>query len=883
MPPFTRRSVILLVWALIAVVGGAAGWWGMGRERARALRGLIDETRHCALAFNAGETRQLAGAASDLANPAYLSIRTRLDRLRQIDPAVRLVRLLRCRPETARVILLADSEPPNSKKISNPGDDLAGADGLPGLQSVLRDYQPAAEGPQTDSSGTWARGYALIGERPPAGRRAGPVDILALDRAADHWSRDRLLAGLQAAGGVWLLLGLPWGGLLVWRRRVREGDLIRKLTQAAEQSRCAVVITGSDRRVEYVNSGLCAITGWRREEIIGQPVRMLASGDTTDEQFQEIYATIQTGRTWRGETVNRRRDGSTYPARCVAAPLHGRAGGLRHIITVIEDVTERKQVEAALSYAKERAEAGERAKEQFLAMMSHEIRTPLNGIIGFTDLVLDTPLTPEQREYVRTIRGGGESLLQLTDDVLDYSKIDAGRLTLEPQRCSPLECVEAALEAFAAGAAEKHLELLHSVAAGVPASVLADAARLRQVLANLIGNAVKFTPAGEIEVTVQAERRPEDEAGAPGAAGALPSRAWLLSFAVRDTGVGIAPAERGKLFKPFSQVDSTTTRKYGGAGLGLAISQSLAQMMGGEISVESEVGRGTTFTFTMVADEVPAEGPAPGLGDQTFLTGRTLAVVSAAPSLRRELARLAAHWGARAIECTQAGLAAETWDVAVVDLGRAEAESWRQVFVQRPELPSRPLVALIAVDFSNAERDALSGYFQTFVRKPARHQVLGMVLGASLQPAPPGTVAPASGNNPAPAAGLGLRVLLVEGNPVNQRLTQKMLENLGCDWDLAEDGRLALSRLERGSYDLMLLDLHLRGIDGFAVIEQIRRGRAGEQNRDIWITALANDPSEAQRMLTVTGGASDCLARPCKLADLEASLRRSLTGRTPSA
>ena len=157
------------------------------------------------------------------------------------------------------------------------------------------------------------------------------------------------------------------------------------------------------------------------------------------------------------------------------------------------------------------------------------------------------------------------------------------------------------------------------------------------MLANLIGNAVKFTPAGEIEVTVQAERRPEDEAGAPGAAGALPSRAWLLSFAVRDTGVGIAPAERGKLFKPFSQVDSTTTRKYGGAGLGLAISQSLAQMMGGEISVESEVGRGTTFTFTMVADEVPAEGPAPGLGDQTFLTGRTLAVVSAAPSLRRDV------------------------------------------------------------------------------------------------------------------------------------------------------------------------------------------------------------------------------------------------------
>jgi len=870
MVPSLRRSSHVLIWALIALAGGVAGWFGMVRERDRAVRGLLDETRRCALAFSVEEIRPLTGSSADLANPAYLTVKTRLSRLRQVDPEVRVIRLLRREAGSRRVILLADSEPPDSKRAANPGDAFGG-NGRPGLREILRDGRPAAEGPEADAAGARMRGYALVG--PPAGPAGGPEEMLALDRAADHWRRDGWLAGLRAAAEVWLLLGAPWGALLGFGRLARADDLVRKLTQAAEQSRLAVVITGPDRRVEYVNSGLCAITGWRREEILGQPVRMLASGETTDEQFQDIFAAVASGRTWRGETVNRRRDGATYPARCVAAPLHGRAGRLRHIITVIEDVTERKQGEAALSYAKERAESGDRAKEQFLAMMSHEFRTPLNGIIGFTDLLLDTPLTPEQREFVATIRNGGESLLQLTDDVLDYSMLDAGRLTLEAQRCSPLECVESVLEASAARAAEKRLELLHAAAPDVPAVVLADPARLRQVLGQLVGNALKFTAAGEVEVTVRAERRTEDELAGRRGAGA-----WRLLFAVRDTGVGIPAAERGKLFKPFTQIDSTSTRKYSGAGLGLAISQSLAQMMGGEITVESEVGRGTTFTFTVVAGEAPAEVPEPGAGDQAALRDRTVAVVSAAPSLRRELAGLAAQWGARALECTQSGLAAEVWDVAVIDVARAEVEGWRQVFAQRPELSSRPLVALVPVDFSAAERGRLSGCFQTFVRKPARHGALGMLLAASLEP-PAASAAPGIAGGTTPPGALGLRVLLVEGNPVNQRLTQKMLENLGCDWDLAEDGRLALSRLERGTYDLVLLDLHVRDADGFAVIEQVRQGRAGAHNRSIWITALANDPAEAQRVLTVTGGASDCLARPCKQTDLEASLRRGMGGR----
>jgi PAS domain S-box-containing protein len=867
MPISARRRTLLLVWTLVAVAGVAAGWWQATRMRSRLLRELLDNAQRCAVAFHPDEMRVLVGGPADFANPVYLSIKARLARLRQVNPGVRSVCVFRYVPLTGRTILLADSEPPDSKKISNPGDEYAGADRLPGLQTILRGSLPAFEGPLADSSGTGLTGYAGIGDRPPGGDPAQPEEILAFDVAADHWRRDLLAAGLQAAVHVWLLLGLPVAGFQAFRRQCEQSDFVGKLSQAVEQSRSALVITGADRRIEFVNAGLCAITGWRREEMIGQPVRMLASSETPDEQFQEIIDVIRTGRTWQGETVNRRRDGSTYPARAVASPVYGRSGRLTHIIAVIEEVTERKHAEAALSYARERAEAGERAKGQFLAMMGHEIRTPLNSIIGFANLLLDTALTPEQRECVKTIYDGGESLLQLTSDVLDYSKIDAGRLSLEPQPCNPLECIESAFEMLAARATGKHLELLHSVDRGVPAAVLADAGRLRQVLVNLVGNAIKFTPAGEIDVTVQAEPLPVGPDAAPGHP---PARRWQLTFTVRDTGIGIAPEECGKLFKPFSQIDSTSTRKYGGAGLGLAISHGLVQMMGGDISVKSEVGRGTTFAFTIVAGGVPVETSPAESPDLSRLKDRPLAVVCASAPLRRELVRLAASWGARVIECSRAQLAAEAWDSAVIDLVPAEAEDWRQMLLQRPELSSRSLVALIPVDFPAAAREILRGSFRTILRKPARHEALRSLLAAGLQPVAP--AAPVSG----PASGLDLRVLLVEDNPVNQRLIQKILENLGCHWDLAESGSLALARLDRGSYDLVLLDLYVPETDGRAVIEQIRRGAAGARNQGIWIIACTDDAQESQHLRGITGGINDCLIKPFKPVDLEAALRRSL-------
>jgi CheY-like chemotaxis protein len=257
-------------------------------------------------------------------------------------------------------------------------------------------------------------------------------------------------------------------------------------------------------------------------------------------------------------------------------------------------------------------------------------------------------------------------------------------------------------------------------------------------------------------------------------------------------------------------------------------------------------------------------------------------VVCAAASLRREFSRLAGDWGVHLIECPREQLAAEVWDIALIDLTPAEAAIWRGMFAQRPELPSRPLVALLPVDCPAAERDALRGYFRALVHKPARHEALRALLAASLQPAAP--AAPAHGSGSPPGGGLGLRALLVEDNPVNQRLTQRLLENFGCDWDLAEDGPLALARLSRGTYDLVLLDLYVPEIDGRAVIEQIRRGEAGAGSQNIWIIVFtAADTPESERRKIMAVGANDCLAKPFRPADFEAALRRAMGYTRPHA
>ena len=417
-------------------------------------------------------------------------------------------------------------------------------------------------------------------------------DIVGVDLAASDWWWRLWTAGAKSAFYVWLLFGLPLAGYRIMRRQHEQNEVIRNLSEAIEQSQTAVMIIDLGGRIEYANRGFSEQTGLSRRELIGRLWRDFLHDTVPREIATELDAVLYTRTNWSGEWVNRRKDGGDYPVRGRVTAVRDRHNHVTCFVAIYDDVTEVRRNETILREAKEQAEAGDRAKSQFLATMSHEVRTPLNGIVGFTNLLLETPLNAEQEEYMRAIRSSGEALIQLTNDILDSSRIESGKLNLELHVCNPVDCIEDALDMVALRASEKQIEIVYSADENVPKFVMADPGRLRQVLLNLIGNAVKFTEQGEINVTLTARALPADQA----------AKKWELQFAVNDTGIGIDEAKFPKLFRPFSQLEETIARRYSGAGLGLAISRNLVELMGGSIGLTSKVGVGSTFTFGIVVE-----------------------------------------------------------------------------------------------------------------------------------------------------------------------------------------------------------------------------------------------------------------------------------------
>ncbi len=387
---------------------------------------------------------------------------------------------------------------------------------------------------------------------------------------------------------------LYWIYDIAERRRAEEE--YRKLFLAVEHSPASVVITDSEGVIEYVNPRFCQITGYTAAEAIGKTPRVCRSGRTPPEVYAELWSTIKAGRIWQGELLNRRRNGDLYWESINIAPISDAEGRITHFVAVKSDITAQKMAEQAIVEAKERAEDAARAKSEFLAMMSHEIRTPMNGILGMIGLLRDTPLDEEQRDLVETARGSGEALLAILNDILDFSKLEARQMRLEAAAVDLPELIGGVCELMRARADEKGLRLERDVAPGVPEAVLGDSARLRQVLLNLLSNAIKFTESGEVRLRVSP----------------LPAEAGhaALRFEVRDTGIGIPEAARGKLFSEFAQADSTIARRFGGTGLGLAICKKIVMLMGGEIGVDSVVGDGSMFWFTVSLPLARRDAPA---------------------------------------------------------------------------------------------------------------------------------------------------------------------------------------------------------------------------------------------------------------------------------
>jgi PAS domain S-box-containing protein len=627
------------------------------------------------------------------------------------------------------------------------------------------------------------------------------------------------------------------------------------------------------------NGAFARLLGYAsRQDCLDQ---MRASDHMTHETREVFLARLtREGRLTDFESQVRRGDGSAIWVLENATLINGGVGEKALIEGTLLDITARKVAEESLTRAAAAAEAASQAKSDFLANMSHEIRTPMNGIVGMTELALATELTTEQREYLEMVQISADSLLRLINDILDFSKIEARKLVLEVADFELRPMLEDMMRALAPRAHQKQLELASRIDPDVPAVVSGDPVRLRQILVNLISNAIKFTAAGEVVLTVSRA--------------ATGGEATTLRFAVSDTGIGTPPEKQGSIFEAFMQADTSTTRRFGGTGLGLAIASQLADLMGGRIRVESEPGRGSTFEVELPLPEGTA-APAPAEpADLARLVGMPVLVVDDNATNRWILHDMLRHWGMQPT-------VVESADEAMQVLGQHQAQGRAFPLVlldyqmpdvnglqlaerikQTPTLAATVIMMLSSVSHGREAARCSEVGVAASLTKPVRQSVLQQAILAGLATSPslagetraPGTGTPTGESRAA-------RVLLAEDNLVNRRLVTAILQKHGHTVDTVEDGRTAVEAVRTGQYDVVLMDLQMPEMDGLEATTAIRSAEMGS-GRHLPIIALTAHAMKGDREACLAAGMDAYLSKPIRATALLGTIDQIL-GLRPTA
>ncbi|MGH9395383.1 MAG: PAS domain S-box protein [Terriglobia bacterium] len=686
-------------------------------------------------------------------------------------------------------------------------------------------------------------------------------------------------------------------GILAMRTRRERRRAVEALRESEElfkgafqYSNTGMALVGLDGRYLQANPALCAMLGYTEEELLSRDFQSLTHPEDLAISVAPLEG-LRSGNETRASLQKRQfhKDGHIVWAEVSVSVIRGSDGKPVRFISQIQDITARKEAEVALMKAKEAAEAASRSKSEFLANMSHEIRTPMNGILGMTDLLLDTGITFEQREYLGMVKTSADSLLSIINDILDFSKIEARKMSIETIEFSLRDCIEEALRTVTVRAAEKDLELACRIQPGLPESVAGDPGRLRQVLLNLLGNAIKFTQNGEVALTVERDNGAENDEN------------HLLHFQVRDTGVGIPIEKQSLIFESFAQADSSSTRRFGGTGLGLTIASHLVEMMGGRIWLESQPAKGSTFHFTVRMGRLDRVGrasqnQAPARVDAGELRGKAVLIVDDNATNRRNLEEMLKSYGLETSSAASGALALNTlrearearrsFAVVLLDSQMPEMDGfeWAEKALKCPDLGDAAIIMLTSGgrpgDATRCRELGVAGYLTKPVRQFDLLEALASVSGNRAEAKP--ERGPLVTRHSLRESRGGLRVLLAEDNAVNQAVAVRILEKRGYSPLQAANGREALEAIEKQIFDLVLMDVQMPEMNGLEATARIRE-KEKITGRHLPIIAMTAHAMKGDREKCIAAGMDGYVSKPVRAKELLQEVERVLSMNTMKA